>query len=190
MSLGGFFSSLAGRLAREAATDAVTGLLATHANRRKPGDPPPTSVHNGAVVLTLYTLGSVALCAIFAWLVLNPSALENDGRTVWLVISTVFALGSLLALWGAAVHRIDWEGDRVRFRHAFGDRTMPWSDIVGIAEKSYPPRIRIAFCDGGAFAIYETMQNSRYFMRLIESQLNPEGDVGGKRKRRRRRGRH
>ena len=187
MSLGDFFSSLAGRLAREAAADAVTGSLAAHANGRKPGDPPPASVHNGTVVLTLHAIGSVALCAAFVWLVLSPRALENDGRTVWLVISGVFALGSLLALWSAAVHRIDWNGDGVRFRQPFGDRTAPWSDIVGVAERSYPPRIRIAFRDGGAFAIYETMHNSRYFMRLIESQLNPEGDAGGKRQQRRRR---
>ena len=187
MSLGDFFSSLAGRLAREAATDAVTGLLARHANRRKPGDPLPTSVHNGGVVLALYTIGSLALCALFAWLVLTPSALQGDGGPVGLAISSFLALASLLALWGAAVHRIDWDRDSVRFRQAFSDRTMPWSDIVGMAEKSYPPRIRIAFRDGGAFAIYETMHNSRHFMRLIESQLNPEGDVGGKRRRRRRR---
>jgi hypothetical protein len=176
---------LLSQLAREAVTEAANNALADHANRRGPGDPAPTSVHNGRLVLALGAITTVALCLGFAWLIIDPNALEHDGRGVWLALCGAFALLSALGLWASIRHRIDWDGDRVRFRGFLSERFLPWSDIVGAAKKSYPPRIRIELRDGGAFAIFETMNNSRYFMRLIESRLAPQTPDGGKRRRRR-----
>lgn len=173
------------QLAREAAEAA----LAEHANRRKPGEPTPTSVYNGGVVLTLMTILTLALCIGFAWLVFNPTAMENDERAIALAFIGAFALVSTLSLWGAVTHRIDWDGDSVRFREFWIEHTLPWSDIVGVAKKSIFPRIRIAFRDGGAFAIYETMHNSRYFMHLIQSRLTSDPPRKDKRRGRRQRAR-
>lgn len=177
---------LLSQLAREAATEAATNALADHANRRKPG-PAPTSVHNGRVILTLGAIMTVALCLGFAWALLNPGGLENDERTFWLVLSGAFALVSALSLWASFRHRIDWDGESVRFSGLLSGRSMPWSDIVDVAKTSLFPRIRIEFRDGGAFAIYETMHNSRYFMHLILSRLTPEPQDRSKRRRRRQR---
>jgi hypothetical protein len=174
---------LLSQLAREVAENA----LADHANRRKPGEPTPTSVRNGRVVLTLMTIFALAPCLGFAWLIFNPTALENDERAIALVLIGAFALASTLSLWGAVTHRIDWDGDSVRFREFWSDRTLPWSEIAGVAKKSLFPRIRIAFRDGGAFAIYETMHNSRYFMHLIQSRLTPGSPGRSKRGERRQR---
>lgn len=179
---------LLSQLAREAVSEAATNALADHANHRKPGDPPPTSVHNGRVILSLGAVTTAALCLGFVWVLFNPGALENDERALLLMLSGGFALASMFGLWASFRHRIDWDRESVRFSGLLSERSMPWSDIVDIAEKSYPPRIRIAFRDGGAFAIYETMHNSRYFRRLIENRLAPRDTSGGKRQRRRRRG--
>jgi hypothetical protein len=188
MSLGDIFSSIAGRIAREAVQDAAQRGLADHADRRKPGSPPPTSAHCGRVVLTLTSIMTAALCLAFAWLVLDPSALKDDDRPVWLVISGGLALMALLALWDAFARRIDWNETTVRFRAWNGDRSLPWADIVGVEEKSYPSHIRITFRDGGRFKIHDTMHGSGYFMRLIEGQLTPQSPDGSKRRRRRQHG--
>ncbi|MFT3725922.1 MAG: hypothetical protein QM773_20345 [Hyphomonadaceae bacterium] len=187
MSLGDIFSSLVGRLARETVQDAALRGLADHANRRKRGEPEPASVRCSALVLVLCTITTAALLLVLAWLIFNPMALGEDDRIAGFFISAGLAIVALFGLWQAIARRIDWDKISVRFRAWNGQRTMPWSDIVGIEDKSYPPRIRITFRDGKGFTIYETMRGSRYFRYLVEQHVTPQPD-GNKRRRRRQRG--
>lgn len=186
MGLGDIFSSLAQRVATEAVRDVANSALARYANRRKPGDPIPTSVYCGRLVLTLASLMTAAVCSLFAWLALNPTALVNDARDVWLIILGAFGLATFVALWEAFTHRIDWTAATVRFRRLLYDRTVPWSDIVAIEQTTFFPRIRITFADGKHFAISDVMRHSLYFKRLIESQLTPPPPEGKRRERRKR----
>ena len=174
-------NDLLSRLTREAAIIAAENALEQHANRRRPREPLPTSVHNGWVILNLYAMATVAITFAFAYHLFNLGALDNSQRIFWLVASGIGTVTSALCLWGAFTHRIDWDIGSVRFRDLFRDRTLAWGDIIAVAKKSYPPRIRIEFRDGDAFAIYETMHNSRYFMDQIQSRLTP--DAPGKSKR-------
>jgi len=185
-------NDLLSRLAREAAMTAAESALEQQANRRRPGEPLPTSVYNGWVILNLYAMATVVIIFAFVYHLFNLAALDDSQRVFWLATSGIGAVVSALCLWGAFTHRIDWDRESVRFRELFRDRTLAWDDIIAVAKKSYPPRIRIQFRDGGAFAIYETMHNSRHFMELIQSRLTPDAPGkskrGGRRQRTRKKG--
>jgi hypothetical protein len=187
MALGDIFSSLIGQLFREVAQDAAHRGLSRHANRRRPGAETPTSAHFGKLVVALGAALTAALWLAFAWLALVATALRENDRTAGLLISGFLGVLALLALWETLARRIDWTETSVRFRTWTGERTRTWDDIVGLEEKSYPPRLRLTFRDGKGFTFYETMNNSRYFRYLVETRIAPPD--GSKRSRRRQRGR-
>jgi hypothetical protein len=94
----------------------------------------------------------------------------------------LFWLGSYDAL----IRRIEWDDRKVRFRRWNSDHTVSWSDIVELQEKSFPPHMRIAFRDGSGFGFSETMNGSRYFMRMLERRLSPKAPEPGNKRRKRR----
>jgi hypothetical protein len=161
--------------------------LATHANRQRPGDPAPTSVHVGWLSKALGPVLSLLMTAlaVVVWLgILNGAMADN----VWIsavffsVIAVLFWLGSYDAL----IRRIEWDDRKVRFRRWNSDHTVSWSDIVELQEKSFPPHMRIAFRDGSGFGFSETMNGSRYFMRMLERRLSPKAPEPGNKRRKRR----
>lgn len=165
--------------------------LAANANRRRPGDPPPTSVKNGPTSITLAVICCVIFCAPFAILVALSIALgELFVTPLMFVLFATLAIMSLIGLWDEATRRIDWDADSVRFRNWNSDRTVPWNDIVGVEEKSWPPHLRVAFRDGKGFRISETMKGSRHFLSLIDNRWShapPEGRTKRQRRRRKKR---
>lgn len=86
MNVGEFFSSLTGRFFTEVVAEASARGLAAHANRRKPGDPLPTSVHCGPVLLALNTIGCAIICLAFGVLLFLSIRLGEPVYSVWLLV--------------------------------------------------------------------------------------------------------
>lgn len=175
-------------LAREAVNEAAGKAFADHVNRRKPGEPPPSSVHNGPTLKILGVLACaimVPLAAATVWTVAAGQPIDG----AWFVVPFFCGVAVWLCFscYDGFVRRIEWNATEVRFRRWNGERVMSWDDIVGMEQKSYPPHVRIAFRDGTGFGISETMKGSRYFMRILERRLGPEATDGKRRQRRQRR---
>ncbi len=182
---------LLSQLAREAATEAAEKGLADHVNRERPGEPPPSSVHNGPTLKILGVLASAAM-VLLAIATVWSVAVGQPIDGAWFVVPffSAIAIWLCLSCYDGFVRRIEWNKTEVRFRKWNGERVMSWSDIIGFEQKSYPPHVRIAFRDGTGFGISETMKGSRYFMRIIERRLGPDAPDGKRRKRRQSRKKH
>lgn len=183
MALGDFFSSLIGSLF----TDAIRRDQIAHANRKKPGNPPPTAVRFGWLSWIVGLLACAIILPIAAYLVLSlfmGMPVENN----WFAAPFVSALAIVFVIvsYDMLVRRIEWTEEQVWFRKWNGERVVPWSDIVGLEEKTLPTYIRIVFRDGSGFAISETMRGSHYFLNIVERHLGPEAPQGKRRKRRQR----
>jgi hypothetical protein len=183
-----FLRSLLSSVITEITTDWARRKHEDHANRHKPGDPPPTVVHAGWLTQLAGPLvtAPVAAIAALAW---SSILLGNQMENAWFAALFFSAIAIWLGLgsYDAFVRRIEWTETEVRFRKWNSDRTSAWKDIVGLTEKSHPPHIRIIFRDGISFGVSETMNGSRYFLRIVERRLTPDNTGGGKRRRRRRR---
>lgn len=189
----GILQSLLSSIFADYARDRMNRGLATHANRRKPGDPHPTSVHTGWISRAGEMVAcaiTVPLAAITVWSIVAGKPI--DGAWAAAPIFGATAVCFCIVLYDGFVRRIEWSETEVLFRKWNGARTVPWSEIIGIEEKSYPPHLRIAFRDGAGFAIDETMHGSRYFMEILDRRLHPEGPgpTGRKRTKRRQRGKN
>jgi hypothetical protein len=176
---------LLSQLAREAATEAAENALADHVNRRKPGEPPPSSVHTGPTLTILGVMG----CAIITLIAVAAGSSVAVGQPIdgaWFVVPffSAIAIWMCLSCYDGFVRSIEWNTTDVRFRKWNGERAMSWDDILGFDEKSYPPHVRIAFRDGTGFGISETMKGSRYFLRILERRLGPDLPNGKRRLRR------
>lgn len=182
--IGRIFTSIIGGIF----ADATERELAAHANRRRPGEPFPTSAHFGWIS----KLAGVVVCIFFVPLVSLMALVVVTGNheNAWLAFPFLCAVAIWLSLmsYDMFVRRIEWNETEVRFRKWNSDRTLPWDDIVAVQEKTAPTYLRIAFRDGSGFAISETMHGSRHFLAIIVNRLDPEDRDGGKRRRRRQRG--
>jgi hypothetical protein len=183
MALGDFFSSLIGSLF----SDSIRRDQIAHANRKKPGDPPPVAVRFG----WLSWIGGLVVCAIIlpiaaylVWSLFTGRPVENN----WFAAPFVSALAVVLVIvsYDSFVRRIEWTDTEVWFRKWNGKRVVPWSDIVGLEEKTSPTYLRIAFRDGSGFVITETMRGSHYFLNILERHLGPRPPESKRRKRRQR----
>lgn len=162
--------------------------LATLANREHADGIAPTTVSFGWLPRML----AAALCGVMIplalivfWIAIN----RNMANGMWI---SALLFGAIAVWLGVTccdifVRRIEWDETQVRFRNLKTGFTVPWSDITGLEEKWHPPHIRIGFRNGTGFAISETMNNSRYFMRMVERRLGPDAPQG-KRRRQRQRG--
>ncbi len=179
---------LLSQLAREAASEAAENALADHVNRKKLGEPPPNSVHNGPTLKILGVMG----CAIITSIAVAAGSSVAVGQPIdgaWFVVPFfgAVAIWLCLACYDGFVRRIEWTQTEVRFRKWNGERVVSWDDIVGSEQISHPRHVRIAFRDGTAFGISETMKGSRYFLRILERRLGPDLPDGKRRLRRQRR---
>lgn len=189
MSLGDLLSSLAGRIVREAAGDAALRGVADHINHRKPGEAPPTSVHNGWATRTVGVASCavmIALAAFVMWSIVIGRPI--DGAWVAGPFFSAVAIWLCISTYDAFVRRVEWNDTDVRFRSWTGERIVRWEDIVNAEDRSHPPHVRIGFRDGTGFGISETMRGSRYFLDLVGGRLRPDDPGSGKRHRRRQRG--
>lgn len=183
MRWGNLFSSIIGGMF----ADAVHREHAAHANRKKPGDPPPPAVRFGWLSWIVGLLACAIVLPIAAYLVLSlftGRPVENN----WFAAPFVSALAVVfvIASYDSFVRRIEWTETEVWFRKWNSSRVVPWSDIVGLEEKTSPTYLRIAFRDGSGFAITETMRGSHYFLNILERHLGPRPPESKRRKRRQR----
>lgn len=183
MGLGNLFSSLMGSIFG----DAVRDELAAHANRQNPGDPAPAAVRFGWLSRIAGLLACAIMLPIAAYLVLSLF-LGLPVKNNWFAAPFVSAIAVIfvIASYDSFVRRIAWTDTVVWFRKWNGERIVPWSDIVGLEEKTTPTCIRIAFRDRSGFAITETMRGSRLFLNIVERHLGPDAPESKRRKRRQR----
>jgi hypothetical protein len=76
---------LLSQLAGEAVAHAAGNALANHVNRRKPGEPPPSSVHNGPTLKVMGVAGcaiTVSLAGLTGWSVVIGRPIES----AWFVV--------------------------------------------------------------------------------------------------------
>lgn len=180
-----FLKHLAGRIVADLASHQLDRGLAAHANRESKDGQPPTSVHVGWIsrVLGLICCALVVPIALaLVWAVANNTTME--GMWFTLPFFNGIAIWLSLSCWDSFVRRIEWTETHVHFRRLGKDFTVPWSDILGLEEKDHPPHVRIVLRDGTGFGIHQTMNNSRYFMRMIERRLGPDAPQGKRRKQR------
>ena len=159
--------------------------LAAHANGPRADGTAPTSVHFGwiARITTLVVcIPMTLLAALVIWAATRSNA--EDG--MWTAALVFGALALWLGYTGSDIflRRIEWDETQIRFRKPMRTFSVPWEDITSLEEKSHPPHIRIGFRNGDGFAIFESMNDSRYFMRMIERRLGPDAPVTKRRKRR------
>lgn len=184
MRWGNLFSSIINGMF----ADAVHRKWTAHANRKTPGDPPPAAVRFGWMSWLMALLACAITLPIAAYLVLGLfTGLPIENNWIASPLFSTLAVVFVITGYDSFVRRIEWTEEEVWFRKWNGQRVVPWSDIVGLEEKTSPTYLRIAFRDGSGFAITETMRGSQYFLNILERHLGPRPPESKRRKRRQRR---
>jgi hypothetical protein len=143
---------------------ALISLMAWWSSRRKPGSPPPTSAYCRGPMLIFMTVGVALGVALFGLMVY--SALIGNPTVTWLLVLGfgVFAAAGCVMGWDVYTRRIDWSDTEVRFRKWGRVRTLSWNEIASLNYKAVRQFTRVAFRDGGGFAIPEYLIGGRDFV--------------------------
>ncbi len=157
---------------------AIFGLVTSIIKRSRRGKFPEAAAYFGTIARVFTGMVAAMSVALFG-LVVFLGAIGNPTATWWIhAILGGVAIVGVGMFYDSFLRRVEWAETTLRMRKWSGERTMPWTDVISIDEKSFPSYTRINFCDGSGFAITELMTGYDSFVRAADYRGIPYTEDG------------